>query len=309
VTSSLYLEIMPRQLSSSQPIQVDIRKFVSASQKNITRVNNKLDDYLANPDVKRIHDLRTAIRRLEVCCNTLPRAIREKGRVNNYVNKSKEVFRINSQIRDIDVITDLIKQNNAVHSNSNRNRGDPAKFDNRRILKLKEAKIAARGLRKLSIPKIDEYKLSSSKLTKRYNKLLHKFSKRIQLNLPLVLIDANNVSELHEMRKDCKKLRYLLELVPHDNLSGNILSKLEVELQNMQDLLGAIHDCDAAVYFLKRQTKLQRRDEIIEGVIQERKKRYHDFIVHCKSDTEGSHARSFLVHVPGVLVTFNTKKS
>lgn len=300
---------MPRQLSSSQPIQVDIRKFVSASQKNITRVNNKLDDYLANPDVKRIHDLRTAIRRLEVCCNTLPRAIREKGRVNNYVNKSKEVFRINSQIRDIDVITDLIKQNNAVHSNSNRNRGDPAKFENRRILKLKEAKIAARGLRKLSIPKIDEYKLSSSKLTKRYNKLLHKFSKRIQLNLPLVLNDANNVSELHEMRKDCKKLRYLLELVPHYNLSDNILSKLEVELQNMQDLLGAIHDCDAAVDFLKRQTKLQRRDDIIESVIQEREKRYHDFIVHCKSDKEGSHARSFLVHIPDVLVTFNTKKS
>ena len=299
---------MPRQRSSSQPIQVDIRKFVSASQKNITRVNNKLDDYLANPDVKRIHDLRTAIRRLEVCCNTLPRVIREKGRVKKYVNKSKEVFRINSQIRDIDVITDLIKEKKAVHSNSNRNRGASAKFENRRILKLKEAKIAARGLKKLSIPKINEYKLSSSKLTKRYNKLLHKFSKRIQLNLPLVLIDANNVSELHEVRKDCKKLRYLLELVPHDNLSGNILSKLEVELQNMQDFLGAIHDCDAAVVFLKRQTKLQRRDDIIQSVIQERKKRYHDFVVHCKSDTEGSHARSFLVHIPDVLVTFNTKK-
>jgi len=36
------------------------------------------------------------------------------------------------------------------------------------------------------------------------------------------------------------------------------VSKLEEELQNMQALLGAIHDRDAAVAYLKRQTKLQK---------------------------------------------------
>jgi CHAD domain-containing protein len=299
---------MSGQLNSSLPIQVDIRKFVSSSQRNITRMSNKLDDYLTSPDVNRIHDLRTAIRRLDVCCDTLPRIIREKRRIKKYVNKSKQVFRINSQIRDIDVIIDLLKKNNAVNKN-NKNSGEPGNFKNRRLSKLKEAKIAARGLRKLPIPKIDIYKISSSKVTKRYNKLLHKFSKRIQLDLPLVLIEANNVSKLHEMRKDCKKLRYLLELVPHGNSSGNILSKLEEELQKMQDLLGAVHDCDAAVAFLKRQTKLQSRHDIIESVIQERKKRYHDFLVHCKSDTESNHSRSLLFHIPDVLVIFNKKKS
>jgi CHAD domain-containing protein len=299
---------MSGQLNSSLPIQVDIRKFVSSSQRNITRMSNRLDDYLTSPDVKRIHDLRTAIRRLDVCCDTLPRIIREKRRIKKYVNKSKQVFRINSQIRDIDVITELIKKNNAVYRN-NKNSEDPSKFENRRLSKLREAKIAARGLRKLPIPKIDIYKISSSKLTKRYNKLLHKFSKRIQLNLPLVLIEANNVNKLHDMRIDCKKLRYLLELLPHDKLSGNILFKLEEELQKMQDLLGAIHDCDAAVAFLKRQSKLQGRHDIIESVIQEREKRYHAFLVHCKSDTESNHTRSLLFHIPDVLVIFNKKKS
>jgi CHAD domain-containing protein len=299
---------MSRQLNSSLPIQVDTRKFVSSSQRNIMRMSNRLDGYLTSPDVKRIHDLRTAIRRLDVCFDTLPRIIREKRRIKKYLNISKQVFRINSQIRDIDVITDLIKKNNVVHRN-NKNLGDPSKFENRRLSKLKKAKIVAKGLRKLPIPKIDIYKISSSKLTKRYNKLLHKFSKRIQLNLPLVLIEANNVSKLHEMRKDCKKLRYLLELLPHDNLSGTILFKLEEELQKMQDLLGSIHDCDAAVAFLKQQTKFQRRHDIIESIIQERKKRYHDFLVHCKSDTESNHTRSLLFHIPDVLVIFNKKKS
>ena len=58
--------------------------------------------------------------------------------------------------------------------------------------------------------------------------------------------------KLHEMRKDCEKLRYLLELVPHDKSSDKDVSKLEEELQNMQALLGAIHDRDAAVAYLKR---------------------------------------------------------
>src|ERR687896_433959 len=133
---------MSGQLNSSRPIQVDIKKFVSSSQRNITRVSNRLDDYLTSPDVRRIHDLRTAIRRFEVCCDTFPRIIREKGRIKKYLNKSKEVFRINSQIRDIDVVTDLIKKKTAVHGN-NKNLRDPAKFENRRVLKLKEAKIAA----------------------------------------------------------------------------------------------------------------------------------------------------------------------
>lgn len=291
---------------NSQPVIVDIRKFIFASQRNIIRANTKLDDYLSNPDIKNIHDIRTAFRRLHVCYKTLPRKTREKARIKKYVDKSIEVFKVNSQIRDLDIITDLIGEKNYKRSKTGWN--DHARFENRRRLKLKEAKILAEGLRKLSVPKIDKYNISSYKLTKRYNKLLRKFSNKIQLNLPLVLIDANEVSKLHELRKDCKELRYLLELLSQGNLSDNNLSGLEKELQNMQDLLGVIHDCDAAVDFLKRETKLQKRDNIIESIIQKRKKRYHNFVVHCKSDTEGNHARSLLFNLPKVQFSSDNKR-
>ena len=285
---------------SGQTVKIDVKKFVNACKRNISRVNNKLDEYITNPDEKNIHDIRTSIRRLDACYKTLPKKIRNKKQVKTYVDKSRDLFKINSQIRDFDVITDLITNNNSKHEtgNGNGNNMHHTKLENRRVSKLKEAKVVAVGLRKLSVPNVDKNNISAGKLIKRYNKLISNFGSRIQLNLPLVMTDADKVNELHEMRKDCKKLRYLLELVPHGKSSGKNVSKLEEELENMQDLLGAIHDCDAAVAYLKRQTKRQRRNDIIEHIVQERKKRYEDFLIHCKSDITNNQYNSLLLSIP-----------
>ena len=198
------------------------------------------------------------------------------------------------------LLQNLITNNNSKHEtgNGNGNNMHQIKLENRRVSKLKEAKVVAVGLRKLSVPKVDKNNISAGKLIKRYNKLISNFGSRIQLNLPLVMTDADKVNELHEMRKDCKKLRYLLELVPHGKSTGKNVSKLEEELENMQDLLGAIHDCDAAVAYLKRQTKRQRRNDIIEHIVQERKKRYEDFLIHCKSDITNNQYNSLLLSIP-----------
>ena len=281
---------------SGQTVKIDVKKFVNACKRNISRVSNKLDEYLASPDEKNIHDIRTSVRRLDACYKTLPKKIRNNKQVRKYMDKSRELFKINSQIRDFDVITDLIRKNNP--ENGNGNRMDLTKFENRRATKLKEAKVVAVGLRKLSEPIVDKGSISAGKLTKRYNKLISNFGSRIQLNLPLVIADADKVNELHEMRKDCKKLRYLLELVPHSKSSDKNMPKLEEELQNMQDLLGAIHDCDAAVDHLKRQTKRQRRNDIIEHIVQERKRRYEDLLLHCKSDITNNQYNSLLLSIP-----------
>jgi CHAD domain-containing protein len=280
---------------SGQIVKIDVKKFVNACKRNLSRVSNNLDEYLASPDEKNIHDIRTSVRRLDACYKTLPKKIRDKKQVKTYMDKSRELFKINSQIRDFDVITDLVRKNNP--ENGNGNRMDLTKFENRRATKLKEAKAVAVGLRKLSEPNVDKDSISAGKLTKRYNKLISNFGSRIQLNLPLVIADADKVNELHEMRKDCKKLRYLLELVPHESSDKN-MSKLEEELQNLQDLLGAIHDCDAAVDHLKRQTKRQRRNDIIEHIVQERKRRYEDLLLHCKSDITNNQYNSLLLSIP-----------
>ena len=70
------------------------------------------------------------------------------------MDKSRDLFKINSQIRDFDVITDLIRKNNP--ENGNGNGVGHTKFENRRASKLKEAKVVAVGLRKLPVPNVDK---------------------------------------------------------------------------------------------------------------------------------------------------------
>ena len=68
---------------SGQTVKIDVKKFVNACKRNISRVSNKLDEYLASPDEKNIHDIRTSVRRLDACYKTLPKKIRNNKQVRN----------------------------------------------------------------------------------------------------------------------------------------------------------------------------------------------------------------------------------
>jgi CHAD domain-containing protein len=287
----------------SQPVNVNPKEFVDICERNISRVSNKLDDYFTRQDEKNIHDIRTSVRRLDACYQTLPKKLRKRKQLKKFVKKSKDLFKINSQIRDFDIITELIGKNNTDHGS--RNRVD-LNIENRRARMLENAKVIAVGLRKLPLPKVKIKSVPKAKLTKIFNKLINKFAGRIQLNLPLVTTDPDKVAELHELRMDCKKLRYLLELVSHDKSSDNIIPKMEEELQNMQDLLGAIHDCDATIAYLKRQ-KRQKTNEIIEDIIQERKKRYENFLVHFKSNIMNNKHNLLMLGIPEMLPSSEKK--
>ena len=81
---------------------------------------------------------------------------------------------------------------------------------------------------------------------------------------------------------------------------------MEEELQNMQDLLGAIHDCDATVVYLKRQ-KRQKTNEIIEDIMQERKKRYENFLAHFKSNIMNNRHSSLMLGIPKMLPSSERK--
>jgi CHAD domain-containing protein len=152
-------------------------------------------------------------------------------------------------------------------------------LNTRRKTKLASARKIALSLRDLAIPYVKESAISPKKLEMRYNKLVVRLRERIELNLPIVLTNANKLKELHEMRKDSKKLRYLLELTSHQN---NEIHTMITELEDIQDTLGTIHDCDTMIAYLKRIRQRNKVKHILDDEISERHKKYGDFIQFCK---------------------------
>jgi CHAD domain-containing protein len=156
------------------------------------------------------------------------------------------------------------------------------------------------------------------KLQRRYNKVVRRLSERIELNLPVVLANKNKIVELHGVRKDCKKLRYLLELMPDQNnreshkmnnnteleniqdILGYIHSqnnkethKMITELEDIQDILGSIHDSDITIAYLKRVRHSKDTTNILDNEITERNTRYEEFVQFCRRNLSTSRNNFF----------------
>ena len=126
----------------------------------------------------------------------------------------------------------------------------------------------------------------------------------------------NKIVELHEMRKDCKKLRYMLELMPdHNNkethkmitelediqdMLGSIhiqnnkeTHKMITELEDIQDMLGSIHDNDTMIVYLKRVRHSKEITHILDNEITERNTKYEEFVQFCKRKLSSSRENFF----------------
>lgn len=64
-----------------------------------------------------------------------------------------------------------------------------------------------------------------------------------------LVADPANVTQLHDMRIACKRLRYLLEIF--GVAFGDDLEPFIEEVSTLQDILGDIHDCDVQIPMLE----------------------------------------------------------
>ena len=273
----------------------DSDTYLDKSERNIQRVSNKLDDYIKEPNEENIHDIRKAIRRLEASYRSLPsKKVRRKRVLREYAEYSKKLFSINSQIRDFDIIGEKLSNVGNLDQQDKLESIKGSLFRQRRT-KLNEAISFALKLRKLRVPKLTKkIKISNKKSKKRFSKLIGKFGTRIEWNFPIVVNDSEKVTQLHELRKDCKKLRYLLELLPDSNSKDqtgemdDYVSKLMEKLESVQDILGIIHDYDTIIAYLRRRKGTGTRSTLVNSIIaqlnQERQNKYEEFVKVTKAD-------------------------
>ena len=250
--------------------------FLIKLHERLERVDNKANNYIKNSNEKNIHDVRTSIRRFDASFLTLPKRYRKGCLLSDYNRLANEFFKVNSEIRDTDIIHGKLK--NYPETDHINSAIDLLK--NNRQSKLESAKIIALSLKNMNSKKIlEKIDITEKELQKRYSKILMILIRKIETNFLIVITNSLKIEELHELRKDCKKLRYLLELTGKEN--NNAIRMIKT-LQNIQDILGSIRDSDVTIDYLKKLEPSKEIQEIVNNEIEQRKEKYEEFLRFCK---------------------------
>ena len=207
--------------------------------------------------------------------------MRRKTKIRKYVTTSKQLFKVNSQVRDYDIIFEKLQK----HSSEPIYPKLVGSLNRKRKTKLCVARKIALSLRDLPISRMRENEISAKKLEMRFNKVVLGLRQKMEQDLPVVLTNANKIEELHELRKSCKKMRYLLEQASHqNNINNKEIHAIIAELEDVQDILGSIHDSDTVIAYLRRvrHPDNDKVTNILDDEISERNKKYEDFIQFYK---------------------------
>ena len=283
-------------------VRYDLDTHANNCYENYEKVLAKLDKYLENPNEDNIHHMRTSLRRLEAAYQSSPKQIRNKKKIKKFASSAKKLFRINSKIRDVDIILKMVANEgkmpqDKIEEFKNHNEYDKQKY-------LKQARIIALDLRRQIIPNFyDRKKINRSftrKSRKRLFKMVRKLKTKIERKIPIVINNEDRILVLHELRKDTKKLRYLIELVTKrdyeryskrstgnedsdEQLGENHLRILR-ELEKIQGMLGQIHDYDVTMDYLNQQHLSNNSliSHTIENIMKVRKKRFNEFVDYNK---------------------------
>jgi len=231
------------------------------------------------PSPADIHELRVTARRIQVMRRLLPRGVRRSQESGRFGLALKSVLMATSQLRDSDTLLDTL----GAHKGS-----IPSeilvKLENQRSDMAARAKVATNLIAEVPALDPDSLRIRGKKISRRLRKRISQQGRSAAKLLPTVLGDESKVTELHSLRKDVKKLRYLLELADKKPPELPIMTR-------WQESLGSIHDLDVAASYLRSQA-----DHAADGKVREllriRHSRYLKFVTEYMTDSMGTLAGS-----------------
>ena len=215
--------------------------------------------------------MRTSIRRLESAYSLFPQSCKTTAS-DKYLKQCKTFFRRNSSLRDNDVIVTRLKRHKKVNCEQLLK-----PLQNNRMEQLAKATAMAIKLDKEPLPELVN---TSVDLSPMFESQVNKRTMGIISNMPIALADEENIEIVHEMRKDAKKLFYLLE--PDDN-PANLQQKKTLKF--FQHLTGDIHDGDITMEFLRKHlNKNTSAEELLEAEQTLRHSYFHQLLDFLADD-------------------------
>jgi CHAD domain-containing protein len=237
--------------------------------KTLLKLARNLPD---RPTPADVHELRVTARRIQVMRMLLPKEIRTSQESRRFGLALKSVLRATSQLRDSDTLLDTLE----AHKDSL-----PAEIlvnlKNQRSDMAARAKAATDLLTEIPTPDLESPQIRGKKASRRLRSRIRKQGRMATKLLPTVLGDESKVAELHSLRKDVKKLRYLLELADKSPPELPVMTR-------WQESLGAIHDLDVAASYLRSQTD-QESERTVRELLRIRHAYYLKFVNEYMTDS------------------------
>ena len=218
------------------------------------------------PSPAAIHDLRVAARRIQVMFRLLPRRARSSESSMMLALVLKSILKATSQLRDLDTLMETLEPYRSEL---------PAEvflsLENERSDSAARAKAAMEVLAGAPSSDLDTSEIRGKRLSRRLRKRVRKHGRRAAELLGDVLEDESRVKDLHALRIEVKKLRYLLEL------GGKIPPELPV-MTKWQDSLGAIHDLDVAMNYIQRHSLEFAKERVVRELSARRHSSFVKFV-------------------------------
>jgi CHAD domain-containing protein len=208
------------------------------------------------------------MRRTSLCIELLPKKIRKAKTTRTFLTSLDEASKANAKVRDLDIILSKISTYKPDPSIEERISGIKEKRESH----LQAARRQTIALQKERMPRITEKDLSFPKLQKRLNKTTNQLIAAINARLPMILKDSNNVRDLHLLRIDCRRLRYLAELF-RSKKTARLLSRL----RSWQSQLGFIHDSDLTIDYLRDLGEAPEMQPFLNDLVTQRMRSYEKF--------------------------------
>jgi CHAD domain-containing protein len=226
----------------------------------------------AHLDAKSIHDLRVTIRRITVMTKLLPRKTRESVDAQKFQLALKSLLKATAEARDSDILKDALEAHLSIV---------PREILDALNIKRNQAESAARGSMKVFpaklAPSVNQSEIDAKKLSAKLSKKVKKRGSAVQALLVKAVGDESRVTDLHKLRIEVKKLRYLLELAEDASRDLKVLIR-------WQDALGEIHDLDVAVYHLRSNYSEEVKKKLLGALEKARHDGFRAFIGQLKAD-------------------------
>lgn len=209
----------------------DYKERVDALQRKLLSI---IRSVVRDADVDGIHDMRTTLRRLQLCVGLLPKS----GGRSRYLDSLKELSKVSRELRDIDVISLRLDAYPGVDLAGVKSRLSSVRLEAMAELRKELASFGRNG----KPIRAEGRKLDT--VGEAHRKAVRSAERKLDRLLPLVSFEGADIDNLHAYRKTGRKLRYLLELTGDKSRTRR--------LTDLQDRLGELRDIDLTLDYISQ---------------------------------------------------------